>query len=222
MNYTQNYQLTQWEKADRIVMADFNSDNAKLDAALQAQNTRITTESARLDGRIDTESARLEAMAITAPVLLAQAALSAPAGEIILTVPPAELAKYRRLRLSIYAATTHQSSGSCGLRVNGVTGQQYRYDGGTGTFENSYIPFGATMVVQDGGTCFQAELLPCGPRVFVRSWCVGHNVNNQVYTMTYHGEIGFCSFSALRTITLTGSGYPFAAGTYVYLLGEKY
>lgn len=34
MNYTENYQLNQWEKSDRVLMEDFNADNAKLDTAL--------------------------------------------------------------------------------------------------------------------------------------------------------------------------------------------
>ena len=34
MNHTTNYQLSQWESTDRILMSDFNSDNAKLDEAL--------------------------------------------------------------------------------------------------------------------------------------------------------------------------------------------
>ena len=34
MNQTTNYQLSQWESTDRILMSDFNSDNAKLDEAL--------------------------------------------------------------------------------------------------------------------------------------------------------------------------------------------
>ena len=34
MKKTTNYQLNQWEKSDRIMMEDFNADNAKIDAAL--------------------------------------------------------------------------------------------------------------------------------------------------------------------------------------------
>ena len=34
MDYTQNYQLNQWEATDRVLRTDFNSDNAKIDAAL--------------------------------------------------------------------------------------------------------------------------------------------------------------------------------------------
>lgn len=36
MNKTANFQLTQWEKTDRIMMEDFNRDNAAIDAALKA------------------------------------------------------------------------------------------------------------------------------------------------------------------------------------------
>ena len=36
MNHTENYQLNQWAKSDRVLMEDFNSDNQKIDAALGA------------------------------------------------------------------------------------------------------------------------------------------------------------------------------------------
>lgn len=36
MDKTQKYQLSQWEKTDRIMMEDFNGDNAKVEAALAA------------------------------------------------------------------------------------------------------------------------------------------------------------------------------------------
>lgn len=34
MNYTENYQLPQWEETDRILRADFNDSNSKIDTAL--------------------------------------------------------------------------------------------------------------------------------------------------------------------------------------------
>ncbi|WP_298029973.1 hypothetical protein [uncultured Dysosmobacter sp.] len=37
MKETENFQLNQWERNDRIQMEDFNRDNAALDAALAAQ-----------------------------------------------------------------------------------------------------------------------------------------------------------------------------------------
>lgn len=36
MNKTANFQLTQWEKTDRIMMEDFNRDNEKIDTALKS------------------------------------------------------------------------------------------------------------------------------------------------------------------------------------------
>ena len=47
MNQTPNYQLSQWESTDRILMSDFNSDNAKLDAALKAQSDAIAAKAAQ-------------------------------------------------------------------------------------------------------------------------------------------------------------------------------
>lgn len=34
MNFTQNYQLSQWEATDKVQRADFNADNTKIDAVL--------------------------------------------------------------------------------------------------------------------------------------------------------------------------------------------
>ena len=42
MNQTPNYQLSQWESTDRILMSDFNSDNAKLDEALGTLAQTVT------------------------------------------------------------------------------------------------------------------------------------------------------------------------------------
>ena len=39
MKQTEHYGLSQWEKTDRILMEDFNSDNAKVDAALAVAKT---------------------------------------------------------------------------------------------------------------------------------------------------------------------------------------
>lgn len=36
MKQTANYQLNQWEGTDRVSRADFNADNAKIDAAIKA------------------------------------------------------------------------------------------------------------------------------------------------------------------------------------------
>ena len=44
MQHTQNYQLSRWEKDDRIMMEDFNADNEKIDAALAAKAACLRME----------------------------------------------------------------------------------------------------------------------------------------------------------------------------------
>ena len=66
MNKTQNYQLSQWERTDKVLMDDFNGDNAKIDSALGEH----------------------------AAALAAQAGLLAKRGE--LHVPPRDLHRHRR------------------------------------------------------------------------------------------------------------------------------
>lgn len=46
MEQTANYGLRQWAKTDRIQMEDFNSDNAKIDAALKASADAIAAVTA--------------------------------------------------------------------------------------------------------------------------------------------------------------------------------
>lgn len=46
MNKTANFQLNQWEKTDRIMMEDFNRDNAAIDAALKSNAEAVAAETA--------------------------------------------------------------------------------------------------------------------------------------------------------------------------------
>ena len=49
MNQTANYQLSQWDPTDRILMEDFNSDNSKIDAVLKAQADMLEDLSQRAE-----------------------------------------------------------------------------------------------------------------------------------------------------------------------------
>ena len=40
-NYTRNYNLCQWEASDKVLRTEFNADNAKIDAAIKAVDTRV-------------------------------------------------------------------------------------------------------------------------------------------------------------------------------------
>ena len=50
MNKTANFQLTQWEKTDRIMMEDFNRDNAAIDAALKSSADGVAALQTALAG----------------------------------------------------------------------------------------------------------------------------------------------------------------------------
>ena len=52
MNKTANFQLTQWEKTDRIMMEDFNRDNAAIDAALKSNADKVAAETAAREAGI--------------------------------------------------------------------------------------------------------------------------------------------------------------------------
>ena len=41
---TPNYNLNQWSKDDRVLMEDFNADNAKIDAAIKAVEAKADTK----------------------------------------------------------------------------------------------------------------------------------------------------------------------------------
>ena len=48
-NHTPNYSLCQWEAEDKVLRTEFNADNAKIDAAIQAVDRRV-------DGKASTAS----------------------------------------------------------------------------------------------------------------------------------------------------------------------
>ena len=50
-NQTPNYKLSQWERADKVQMEDFNADNAKIDAALKAETDARTALAAQVAKR---------------------------------------------------------------------------------------------------------------------------------------------------------------------------
>ena len=52
MNKTANFQLNQWEKTDRIMMEDFNRDNAAIDTALKGNADAVAAETAAREAGI--------------------------------------------------------------------------------------------------------------------------------------------------------------------------
>lgn len=87
MKKTQNYQLSQWEKTDRIEMEDFNSDNEKTDAALQGLAAQLTAKADQSE---------------LPWVKIGEATLNTAAKTLTVTVPNAE--QYHHLEMDFYAS----------------------------------------------------------------------------------------------------------------------
>ena len=58
MQKTEHYQLNQWDRTDRILMEDFNGDNAKIDAALasKASTSALSDLQSVVSGKASTAS----------------------------------------------------------------------------------------------------------------------------------------------------------------------
>ena len=107
MKQTGNYKLNQWEKSDRIMMEDFNADNTKLEAALNA-------------------------IWETFPLVkLTSQTLSAETTRVNLDLSGVNLNDYRLLRLDIRFPSNNHASYYLALQVNGVTGGYVTSDGKT-------------------------------------------------------------------------------------------
>lgn len=78
MNQTEHYKLSQWEKADRIMMDDFNRDNASIDTALAAAAAAVAAETAARTADVAAEAAARTA-AVTAETAARTADVAAEA-----------------------------------------------------------------------------------------------------------------------------------------------
>lgn len=73
MTHTENYQLSRWSRDDRLLMADFNADNSKLDAALKAAADAVSTKAeaadlAALTNTVNTKANAADLAALTTTV----------------------------------------------------------------------------------------------------------------------------------------------------------
>ena len=75
-NHTPNYNLNQWEPEDRVLRTDFNADNAKIDAAVQAVDLKAEALS---QSKADRSELEAETQAREAADNAIQATLSAHA-----------------------------------------------------------------------------------------------------------------------------------------------
>jgi hypothetical protein len=88
---TPNYNLNQWSKDDRVLMEDFNADNAKIDAAIKA-----------VDGRVDALSRRSRF------TKLWELTLTASSTEITIPLTGVSWSRWDKVHLDILATNGSQ------------------------------------------------------------------------------------------------------------------
>ena len=133
MQHTQNYQLSRWEKDDRIMMEDFNADNEKIDAALKANADAV---SALEVGKADAAALSEETSARTAAdstlaarvtaleqgvklVRLGTYTTAAFNQEVTFDLQSTDMSEYAALLLFISAPKLNSTTGKLYLTVNG-------------------------------------------------------------------------------------------------------
>lgn len=93
MEQTETYQLSQWEKTDRILMSDFNADNAKLEnalSALAAKDTQLNAAIAAAKTELAAESTRLDGAKLEQATLLSTS-YTASGSNYAITVPGSQM-----------------------------------------------------------------------------------------------------------------------------------
>ena len=91
MTKTTNYQLSQWAKSDRIMMDDFNADNAKIDATLAAKSRvacGVYTGDGTASRTIDLDFTPKAVLVLSAKYLLASTDNTTRYGGLALTGHP--------------------------------------------------------------------------------------------------------------------------------------
>ena len=98
LNYTENYQLSQWEESDRVLMEDFNSDNQKIEEAIVTVREAIYMEK------------------------LADLSIPADATQYDIAMRGIDLTQYYRLELYVTPPfTSGDYAGTIYLRINGLS-----------------------------------------------------------------------------------------------------
>jgi hypothetical protein len=142
LQQTTNYQLCQWDAADRILRTDFNSDNEKIDAAIQQQADAIAAEAATREALAGTVGTHLLHRVTTAE--------SASAVEVVL--PGVSWNAWRM----VYLIITASPAGSTAMNIytNGSTSSSNRM-GGPQYFPASLLLFPLfNSQLRVSGICF--------------------------------------------------------------------
>lgn len=159
---TGNFELNLWDQSDQILMEDFNSDNAKTDAALKAAADGNTC------------------------VFLRKIVAGADANQVDLDVSDVNWSTYHQLLIHVDAEC---DSGAVIIRLNGLAGSEdYRYLNSSQTaqvssncgffFPNtSTVTYYTTLTLTGGITYPECKTTTAGTAITRIYYCVNALVN---------------------------------------------
>ena len=120
--YTTNYNLCQWEASDKVLRTEFNADNAKIDAAIAAVDSRVDGLSSTVSDKASTSA--LNSLKTTVNGKASQSALDS----LTTTVNGLKTSKADKSALDSLSQTVSQHTtalagkGNCQLYVTSYVG----------------------------------------------------------------------------------------------------
>ena len=205
MTKTTNYQLNQWAKSDRIMMDDFNADNAKIDAALKANADAIAAET----------TARVAGDAL---VKLMTATLEESTHTWQVDVSSIDLTQYAKLLIYPYLETNNSQFAY--LRVNGKNTGYAQNNGATSFDSLMYVNTGKNDISHFGAR--EIVAIPRLPAVFFFSASAEIGASkNFVISRTPDLDAGTTHLNTLDFCLLSENNNPLLAGSKVHIYGLK-
>ena len=112
MKKTKKYQLSQWEKTDRLMMEDFNGDNAKLEAALAGHDNALAKLTS---GKADTATTNSLQTQVNARTIMSAGAYTGDSGIGATTARTISLGfTPKAVLVTRWDGVTHEGAAYCG------------------------------------------------------------------------------------------------------------
>ncbi|WP_369282887.1 hypothetical protein [Oscillibacter sp. GMB15532] len=247
MERTGQYQLSHWQKSDRILMDDFNADNTKIDAALAANAAAISAEKATREAAAAAEEAARKSAdaaeeagrrnADAAEEAARKNADAALQSSIITTNPIARVmdvittASANQVNLTIgnidwnaYAQVFFyadiKGAGGMAMTVNGWTDKIYMSTPGGSTMTLEYLLYENSLATE--GSLFTGTI-PCAKKGFGINWSYTSRFG---IGATYIGQSYVANNSWVKprgeysTLNFTTNGQIYAGSRFV-MMGVK-
>ena len=209
-DHTTNYDLNQWEGTDKVLRAEFNADNAKIDAALKANADAIAAEAAAREAGDEAVTAQLPT------VKLRELTVSAAANTANLDISGLDFAAYDGVRFVVESGES--VSDGVYLQFNGqTTGYESASPGFSGDGSNIGIAvsaYGSFYTAIDLGKWGSWMTFDC------KGWTRTSDSFSGIWTRGIHKELDHTQLTSANLVC-----YPFdgnvPAGTKVTIYGLR-